>query len=60
MNKVAPRVLGILLSEGVISFFKGDEGKVYTPNRSQTSRMEKMLSELKSSSDKIWLDVSSI
>ncbi|MES3048094.1 NACHT domain-containing protein [Sphingomonas faeni] len=60
LNKVAPRVLNILLSEGTISSFKGDEGKVYIPNRSQTSRMEKMLSELKSSSDTIWLEVAKL
>lgn len=60
LNKVAPRVLNVLVSENTLSFFKGDEGKVFTPNRSQTARMEKMLSELKSSNDVIWTQVASL
>lgn len=60
LNKIAPRVMGILVAEGTLSFFKGDEGKVFTPNRSQTARMEKMLSELKSSNDPIWTEVAAL
>jgi hypothetical protein len=60
LNKIAPRVLNILVSDGVLSFFKGKEGRVYTPNRSHSARMERMLSELKSSSDPIWVQAAAL
>jgi hypothetical protein len=51
---VAESILGILISEGIVSRFKGDEGWVYTPNRTHAGRMKSMLYELKTSSDVIW------
>jgi hypothetical protein len=57
---VSERILNLLLKEGILSRFKGDEGWVYTPNRSFAGRMTKMLYELKVSQDPIWVQVSGL
>lgn len=59
-NKIAPKLLGLLKTEKVFGSFRGDDGTVYTPNRAMTARMQKMLDELKSSQDSIWLAVESL
>ena len=56
-GKVAPKVLNILVTAGVLTFFRGDEGRVYAPNRSAAGRMKTMLDELRSSADQIWIEV---
>jgi hypothetical protein len=59
-GKVAPKVLNILVGAGVLTFFRGEEGRVYAPNRSAAGRMKQMLDELRSSADPIWMDVGSL
>lgn len=57
---VADRIVNILLREDILHRFKGDEGWVYTPNRSHAGRMNTMLSELTMSRDPIWTEVSGL
>ena len=59
-GKVFKKVLSILTNSGILETFKGKEGTVYTPNRSETSRMQAMLDELKSSQDPVWVAVSAL
>lgn len=59
-NKVASKVLNILVNQNILSTFKGDEGTVYKPNRAQTGRMKQMLDGLRSSDDIVWRAVSDI
>lgn len=59
-TKVAPRVLAILVGEDVLRTFRGDEGKVYSPNRKHAGRMKQMLDELRASSDSIWQNVGAL
>ena len=54
------RVLAILVNEQVLDHFQGENGRVYTPNRSLTDRMDKMLSEMNFSKDEIWLCVAGL
>ena len=54
------RILNLLLKNGVLSRFRGDEGWVYTPNRSLAGRMKQMLYELTVSKDPIWIEVVSL
>jgi hypothetical protein len=56
----APEVLNLLMKEGILDRFKGDEGWVYTPNRSEAGRMKKMLEELRSSNDEVWQKVGAL
>ncbi|HEV7409841.1 MAG TPA: NACHT domain-containing protein [Bradyrhizobium sp.] len=56
----APKVLNLLLREGLITRSKGDEGWVYSPNRSEAGRMKRMLEELRSSSEPIWQSVGTL
>lgn len=56
-NKVAPRVLNLLETEGILSHFRGDEGRVYTPNRAHAGRMKQLLAELRASADPLWIEV---
>lgn len=60
LSKVAPRVLGILTKNGILGTFKGTDGVVYKPNRSHAGRMQKMLDELRSSQDEVWLQVGAL
>jgi len=53
-NKLAPKVLNLLTTEGVLTHFRGEEGRVYAPNRAHAGRMKQMLAELRSSTDEIW------
>jgi hypothetical protein len=57
---LAHRVVNILISEGLLTSFRGDEGTVYAPERSHANRMRKMLDELNVSQDDIWIAVSSL
>jgi len=53
-NKVAPKVLNLLTTEGILTHFRGEEGRVYAPNRAHAGRMKQMLAELRSSTDEVW------
>ncbi|QRN99901.1 hypothetical protein JRI60_13140 [Archangium violaceum] len=52
------KILNMLVREQVLERVRGDEGALYVPVRSQTSRMKKMLSELSLSADQVWKYVS--
>ncbi len=57
---LAHRVVNILISDGLLTSFRGDEGTVYAPERSHANRMRKMLDELNVSQDPIWLAISAL
>jgi hypothetical protein len=57
---VSDKILKLLLRESVLEKFKGDEGWVYSPNRSLAGRMKQMLYELKVSQDPIWVEVGAL
>lgn len=54
---LSSKIINILMRENIIERFKGDSGWVYTPIRSESARMMKVLVELKSSQDPIWIQV---
>lgn len=53
-------VINILLREGMVERFKGNEGWVYSPVRKETKRMSMMLEQLSGSEDPIWSEVSTL
>lgn len=53
-KKMANHILGLLLKEGVLTRFKGDEGWVYHPERSFAQRMGEIRDQLTYSNDPIW------
>lgn len=57
---LSDKIVNYLLSEGILSRFRGDEGWVYTPNRKHAGRMKQMLYELKASQDPIWKEVGAL
>lgn len=54
---VVDKIINLLIREDIIEKFKGNEGWVYAPKRSQAGRMKTMLYELQTSSDEIWMTV---
>ncbi|MBY5868788.1 NACHT domain-containing protein [Rhizobium leguminosarum] len=65
LGKVATRslsrtILNIMIRENLLTTFRGDEGTVYSPVRSHTNRMQKLLDELAASADPLWADVSKL
>jgi len=56
----APKILNYLLTQEILTRFKGDEGWVYAPNRKHAGRMRKMLYELQTSQDEIWKVVATL
>ncbi len=54
------RILNIMIREGLLTTFKGNEGTVYSPVRSHTRRMQSILDELSASVDPLWLEVDSL
>lgn len=54
------RILNLLMTEGILTKFKGDEGWVYTPERQHTTRMAKLVAELNLSKDPIWVQVGNL
>ncbi|WP_156332618.1 NACHT domain-containing protein [Rhodopseudomonas sp. AAP120] len=59
-KSTSTKIINILSREGLLESFRGSEGTVYTPVRSQTRRMQKILDELGSSEDPIWIEVSQL
>ena len=53
-QKIARRVLGVLIEEGVLKKFPGKQGSVYAPVRKHTRRMGQIVKQLKYSSDPLW------
>ena len=56
--KLADSILKILIKQGVVERFKGDDGWVYKPVRRFTERMNRIRSELTLSEDNLWKEVS--
>ncbi|WP_137156379.1 NACHT domain-containing protein [Rhizobium sp. FKL33] len=54
---LSTRILNLMLKEGLLTTFKGDEGSVYSPVRSHTRRMQSILDQLSASTDSIWQQV---
>jgi hypothetical protein len=46
-KKIADSIISLLMSEGVLSRHKGDEGWIYNPSRSHTSRVSAILDQLR-------------
>ncbi len=53
-KKLASSILGLLMHEGVLTRHKGDEGWIYSPSRSEASRISTILDQLRSSTDPLW------
>ncbi len=58
--KIVNKILKILINEGAIEKFRGQNGDAYRPIRRHTDRMNKIRAELTLSTDTIWTDASSI
>ena len=54
------KILNKLLTEGILSRHKGDDGYIYTPNRKESSRVKQLLDELTLSEDPLWEYVTSL
>jgi hypothetical protein len=54
------RILNIMIREGLLTTFKGNEGTVYSPVRAHTRRMQGLLDQLSASSDSLWIEVDSL
>lgn len=59
-KNVAPKLLKLLVREGILGTFKGNDGIVYKPMRAHAGRMSQMLEQLRSSNDPIWLEAAKI
>ena len=57
---ITERIINKLLTEKIITKFKGDEGWVYTPERRYAGRMEEILLHLTMSHDPLWKYITSI
>jgi len=53
-SKTVDDILRKMLSEGLITVFKGDDGRVYSPVRRYTERMARIKGELALSEDPLW------
>jgi hypothetical protein len=54
------RILNIMIREGLLTSFKGNEGTVYSPVRSHTRRMQSLLDQLSACTDPLWLEVDAL
>lgn len=54
----ASRILNYMISESIVDKFKGDDGWVYKPARSNTVRMKGIMSKLSNCGDPLWSLVS--
>ncbi len=54
------KVIRLLIGEKLLTRFKGSEGWVYAPERTHSGRMKKMMQELNSSDDELWLKTGTI
>lgn len=59
-GRLASRILSILMREKILDRHKGDEGWIYSPIRSETARIDKMLDQLRSSDDQLWKEIESL
>lgn len=56
-QSAAENVLKIMLRQGMVDRFKGSDGWVYSPNRSKTVRVKKIMSQLGNCGDELWANV---
>lgn len=54
------KILAALLDEKLITRHKGDEGYIYKPVRGEMGRIDKMLTDLTLSTDKLWIKISNM
>lgn len=54
------RILNIMIREGLLTTFRGNDGTVYSPVRSHTRRMQDILDKLTASTDPLWLEVDNL
>lgn len=59
-SKICERILNKMITEGIITKHKGDEGWIYSPNLKKTSRMVAIISDLSNSKDDLWAFASNI
>ena len=57
IRKIATEVVALLMREGLLDRHKGDEGWIYNPQRSHTDRVKRLLDQLRSSDDPLWIAV---
>jgi hypothetical protein len=57
---LAKKVVNVLLREKVLDRFPGAEGFVYTPIRANAGRMQKLVNELNTSQDVLWLEITDL
>lgn len=56
-ERTARKILNYMYNEGIVDNFKGDDGLVYRPMRSETVRMKTIMNKLGNSDDALWLKV---
>lgn len=54
------KVINLMMREGILETAKGNEGTLYIPVRKHTDRMERLMAELTTSSDPLWLAVTEL
>ena len=54
-RRIARKILGMLLEEGILKEHPGKEGPVFVPARKYTRRMGRIISQLRYSNDPIWI-----
>ena len=59
-RQLGEKILRKLLDEKLVTRHKGDEGYIYNPERSQTGRVKKIMTDLTLSSDSLWESISSL
>lgn len=59
-KQLGEKILSKLLDEKLITRIKGDEGYIYKPVRSETGRIDKMLTDLTLSTDPLWQTISAL
>ncbi len=56
-GKLLDKILKLLVREKILREARGDEGRIYIPERAQAHRMRALLSELQLSKDALWTAV---
>lgn len=59
-HQLGEKILNKLLDAGIVTRHKGDEGYIYKPVRSNTARIEKIMTDLTLSKDSLWMEISKI
>ncbi len=59
-SSLSSKILNVMIREGLLSTFRGNEGMVYSPERSHTRRMQAILDELSGSKDPLWIEIDAL